>query len=160
MCIINKWCWFALFCWPFECKDELQLICIPLCNSAHFQGFIIDIDRSLIIRIDSLSNNKTEDHTSQKVPNLYFESNSNVQYECLFKTREQLDSKSWGAWLVAGFPSYVLKLPVPSERNDPFEIAHSLLNMHIISLKKLIFHYLLRWISKKSVKSIRKQKFW
>ena len=108
-------------------KDEHQLICIPLCGGAHFQRYIIDIDRSAIIHIDSLSNNKSENHTSQKIENLYFESNSSVRYECLFKVKKQFDSNSCGAWLVAGFASYVLNLPVPSERNDAFEIAYSLI---------------------------------
>ena len=48
-------------------KYEQQLICIPLGNGAHFQD-IIDIDR-----------NKTRNHTSQRIANLYFESNSNVR---------------------------------------------------------------------------------
>ena len=88
-------------------KDEQQLICISLCDGAHFQGYIIDIDRSVIIQIDLLSNNKPENHTSQKITNLYFESNSSVRYGCLFKTRKQFDLNSCGAWLVAGFASHV-----------------------------------------------------
>ena len=31
-------------------KDEQQLICIPLCDGAHFQGYIIEIDCSVIIQ--------------------------------------------------------------------------------------------------------------
>ena len=69
-------------------KDEQQLICIPLCDGTHFKGYITDIDRSVIIHIDSLSNNKPENHTSQKIANIYFESNSNVRYVCLFKKKE------------------------------------------------------------------------
>ena len=95
-------------------KDEL--ICIPPCVTGPFQGYIIDIDRSVIIHINSLSNNKPENHTSQKIANLYFESISNVRYECLLKTRKQLDSNSCGAWLVAGFVSYVLNLAVLESR--------------------------------------------
>ena len=56
-------------------KGEQKLFCIPLCDGAHFQGYIIDIGRSVIIDIDSLSNNKPESHISQKIANLYFESN-------------------------------------------------------------------------------------
>ena len=106
-------------------KDKQQLICIPLCDSAHFQGYIIDIDRSAIIHIDSLSNNKPKSNTSHKIENLYFESNSNVRYECLFKSRKQFDSNSCGAWLVAGFVSYILNLSLPSERNDAFKIEYA-----------------------------------
>ena len=69
---------FPCFVDHLNTKDEQQLICIPLCDAALFQGYIIDIDLSIIIHIDSLSNNKPENHTSQKIANLYFESNSNV----------------------------------------------------------------------------------
>ena len=47
---------------------------------------------------------------------------------CVFsKKRKQFDSNSSGAWLVLGFASYLLNLPVPSERNDAFEIIYSLI---------------------------------
>ena len=107
-------------------KDQQQLICIVLCDDAHFQGYITDIDRSVIIHIDSLSNNKPENHTFRKIVIIYFESSSNIWYQYLFKARKQFDSNSSGSWLVAEFTSYVLNLPVPSERSDPFEIAYSL----------------------------------
>ena len=45
-------------------NDGKQLLCIPLCDGAHFYGYIVDINRYKIIHIDSLSSNNSNNRTS------------------------------------------------------------------------------------------------
>ena len=97
-------------------NDGKQLLCIPLCDGVHFQGYIVDINHNKIIHIDSLSCNNSNNRTSKKIANSLFESGTNVQYESLFATRRQFDSDSCGIWLVAGITSFVLNLPIPSQK--------------------------------------------
>ena len=107
-------------------NDGKQLLCIPLCDGVHFHGYIVDINCYKIIHIDSLSSNNSNNRTSQKIAQNLFESETNVQYESLFPTRRQFDSNSCGVWLVAGIASSVLNLPIPSQKQEAFEIAYSL----------------------------------
>ena len=107
-------------------NDGKQLLCIPLCDGVHFQDYIVDINRYKIIHIDSLSGNNSNNQTSQKIAQNLFESETNVQYESLFSIRREFDSNSCGVWLVAGIASSVLNLPIPSQKQEAFEIAYSL----------------------------------
>ena len=107
-------------------NDGKQLLCIRLCDGVHFQGYIVDINCYKIIHIDSLSSKNSNNCTSQKIAQSLFESETNVQYESLFPTRRQFHSNSCGVWLVAGIASSVLNLPIPSQKQEAFEIAYSL----------------------------------
>ena len=107
-------------------NDGKQLLCIPLCDDVHFQDCIADINHNKIIHIDSLSCNNSNNRTSKKIAKSLFESGTNVQYESLFATRRQFDSNICGIWLVAGIASYVLNLTIPSQKQEAFEIAYSL----------------------------------
>ena len=50
----------------------------------------------------------------------------------LFAIRRQFDSNSCCIWLVAGIASYVLNLPIPSQKQEGFEIAYSLVkHVHV-----------------------------
>ena len=111
---------------PLYANDWKQLLCIPLCDGVHFQGYIVDINRYKIIHIDSLLSNNSNNRTSQKIAQNLFESETNVQYECLFPTRRQFDSNSCGVWLVAGIASSVLNLPIPLQKQEATEVAYSL----------------------------------
>ena len=106
--------------------SDSRIFCIPLCDGIHFQGYIVDIDQNKIIHVDSLSTNNPNNQTSLKIANVFFKSNS-VQYESLFITRRQFDSNSCGVWLVSGVASLVLNLPIPSTKQEAFEIAYSLI---------------------------------
>ena len=107
-------------------NDGKQLLCILLCDGVHFQGYIVDINRYKVIHIDLLSSNNSNNGTSQKIAQNLLESETNIQYESLFPTRRQFDSNSCGVWLVAGIASSVLNLPIPSQKQEAFEIAYSL----------------------------------
>ena len=90
---------FLYFADHLNTKDEQQ----PLCDGAHFQEYMINTDQSVIIHIDSLWNNKPENHTSQKIANLYFESNSKHLVQISFQNKEivwfqQLQSMA-GGWV-------------------------------------------------------------
>ena len=102
-----------------------QLLCIPFCDGAHFQGYIVDINHNKIIHIDSLFWNNSNNRTSKKIAKSLFESGTNVQYDSLFATRRQFDSNSCGIWLVPGIASYVLNLPIPSQKQEASEIPYS-----------------------------------
>ena len=102
-------------------NDQKQLLCIPLYDGVHFQGYIIDINHNKIIHIDSLCCNNLNNRTSKKIAKSLFESETNVQCESLFATRRQFDSNSCGIWIVAGIASYVLNLPIPSQKQKAFE---------------------------------------
>ena len=69
-------------------NDRKQLLCIPLCDGIHCQGYIVDLNNNKIIHIDSsLFCNNLNNRTSKKIAKSLFESGTNVQYESLFATR-------------------------------------------------------------------------
>ena len=107
-------------------NDGKQLLYIPLCDGVHFQGYLVDINHDKIIHIDLLSYNNSNNRTSKKIAKSLFESGTNVQYESLFATKRQFNSNSSGSWLVAGIASYLLNIPIPSQKQEGFEIAYSL----------------------------------
>ena len=116
-----------------EAQWRKQLVSIPLCDGVHFQGYIVDINHNKIIHIDSLSSNNSNNGTSKKIAKSLFESGRNGQCESLFATRRQVDSKSCGIWLVAGIAGYELNLPIPSQKQEPFEIAYSLVAYRLVN---------------------------
>ena len=73
-----------------------------------------------------LSCNNSNNRPSEKIAKSLFESGTNVQYESLFAARRQFNSNSCGIWLVARIASYVLNLPIPSQKQKTLEIAYSL----------------------------------
>ena len=108
-------------------RPEKQSVCvIPLCDGAHFQGYVADIKNKTIIHVDSLSNRPPENSTSLKIANILFDV-EHIKYSSLFESRRQFDSSSCGTWLSAGIASYILNLPLPTKRSEAFEIAYGLL---------------------------------
>ena len=59
-------------------NDGKQLLCIPLCDDVHFQGYLVDINHNKMIHIDSLSCNNSNNRTSKKIATSLFESRRNV----------------------------------------------------------------------------------
>ena len=138
-------------------NDGKQLLCIPLYDGVHFQGYIVDINHNKIIHIDLLSCNNLNNCTSKKIEKSLFESGANAQCEFLYATRRQFDSNRHGIWLVAGIVRDVLNLPIPSQKQEAFENAYSLVeHLHMITsmlynLKQSFYPFL---ILKKSLKNI------
>ena len=50
-----------------------------------------------------------------------------VLYESYFTERKQFDANSCGIWLTAAITSFILQLPVVTDRNHAFDISYSLL---------------------------------
>ena len=50
-----------------------------------------------------------------------------VLYESYFTERKQFDANSCGIWLTAAITSFILQLPVVTDRNHAFDICYSLL---------------------------------
>ena len=50
-----------------------------------------------------------------------------VLYESYFTERKQFDANSCGIWLTAAITSFMLQLPVVTDRNHAFDISYSLL---------------------------------
>ena len=95
-------------------------------DGVHFQGYVVDVRKKIIVHFDSLRNKSSRNATSKAISRTLFD-NENINFESFFKERVQFDSNSCGVWLVAGITSYIHALPFPSDRDDAFEIAYSAL---------------------------------
>ena len=116
---------FGKYLKPSQIQNK-DILCIPLCDGIHFQGYIINIKDKKIIPVDSLRWKTAEISTAKKIVDLFFK-DGGVSYESLFRSRKQFDSNSCGAWLIAGMCSYVTELPELIDRKDAFDICYSLL---------------------------------
>ena len=101
-----------------------NFLSIPLCDGAHFQGYVVDVCNKTIVDVQSLRNNNSKNATSKAVATTLFD-DENIKFKCYFKRRVQFDSNSCGVWLVAGIACYVHALPLPSVLDDAFDIAYS-----------------------------------
>ena len=104
---------------------EKNILCIPLCDGVHFQGYVVDVLKKEIIHIDSLrpANGKK---TILDIIGKVLSEQKKVRFKSYFTARVQFDSNSCGVWLIAAMAAYVHSLPKPSVRNDAFDIAFSL----------------------------------
>ena len=102
--------------------EKKNVICIPLCDGVHFQGYIVNVKELRIIHIDSLRWDHPKKPTSLQIAKILFE-NSNPTFESLFSERKQFDANSCGVWLVGGMSSYLINLPKISDRYNAFDIA-------------------------------------
>ena len=92
-----------------------------------------------IIHINSLRCDQPKNPTSIQIVKKFFE-NSQPTFESLFLERKQFDTKSCGAWLVAGTSSYLINLSEISDRLTAFNIAYNLLvQMPIIQRVESLF---------------------
>ena len=103
---------------------EKNILCIPLCDGMHFQGYVADVLKKEIIHIDSIRPANAKNPISDIVAKVIFEQKK-VRFKSYFTTRVQFDSNSCGLWLIAAMAPYVHSLPKPSVRNDTFDIAFS-----------------------------------
>ena len=74
---------------------------------------------------------KFQNPTAIELGKIFFpDSEKDIKFLSVFKERVQFDSSSCGIWLVAAFCSFVLGLPLPSEKREAFEIAINLIEHH------------------------------
>ena len=66
--------------------EKKNVICIPLCDGVHFQGYIVNIKEHKIIHIDSLRWDQPKNPTSLQVAKILFES-SKQTFESLFSKK-------------------------------------------------------------------------
>ena len=114
--------------------EKKNVICIPLCDGVHFQGYIVNIKEHKIIHIDSLPWDQPKNPTSLQIAKILLETSKPI-FESLFSERKQFDANSCGIWLVAGMPSYLINLPEISRRYNAFDIAYNLLYLNPIIQK-------------------------
>ena len=116
---------------PYISKDfkkshicEKNILCIPLCDDVHFQGYVVDILKKEIIHIiDSLRPANGKNPILDIIGEVLSDQKEVKWY---FTKRVQFDSNSCGEWLVAVMAAYVRNPPKPSVRNYAFDIAFSL----------------------------------
>ena len=104
---------------------EKNILCIPLCDGVHFQGYVVDVLKKEIIHIVSLRPANGKSLVSDIITKVLFEPKE-VRFKSHFTTRLQFDSNSCGVWLIAAMAADVHSLPKPSVRSDAFDIAFSL----------------------------------
>ena len=104
---------------------EKNILCIPLCDGVHFQGYVVDVLKKEIIHIDSLRPANGKNPVSAIIARVLFKQKE-VRFKSYFMTRVQFDSSSYGLWLIAAMAAYVHSLPKSSVRNDAFDIPFSL----------------------------------
>ena len=80
--------------------DDLEMIVLPVCDNAHFNGYIVDIKRKRIMFMDSLYPriNARMRSIIQKLRETYFHG---VHENCItctsfVRTKVQFDGFSWG----------------------------------------------------------------
>ena len=102
-----------------------DFLCIPLCDGTHFQGYVNSKEKR-IIHFDSLHPNSAKNPTSEEIATILF-GKVGVLYGSYFTKRKQFDADSCGVWLTAAITSFILQLPVVTDRNHAFGICYSLL---------------------------------
>ena len=97
-----------------ELGDDLEMVVLPICDNAHFNGYIVDIKRKTIMFIDSLYPRIKARMRAiiQKLRETYF---PGVDENCItctsfVRTKVQFDVSSCGAWLVVGIVAYLLEI--------------------------------------------------
>ena len=101
------------FYWKYigkkELGDDLEMVVLPICDNAHFNGYIVDIKRKTIMFIDSL------------YPRIKAGKTSIIQKLCIFLVLMKIvlrtlhffapfDGSSCGAWLVVGIVANLLEI--------------------------------------------------
>ena len=114
--------------------EKKNVICIPLCDGVHFQGYIVNIKEHKIIHIDSLRWDQPENPASLEIAKIVFK-NSKPTSEFFFSERNQFDANSCGVWLVAGMSSHLLNLPETSDRYNAFDITYNSLEQNPVIQK-------------------------
>ena len=104
---------------------EKNILCIPLCDILHIQGYVVDNLKKEKIHIDSLRPANGKYPVSAIIARVLFKQKE-VRFKSYFMTRVQFDSNSYVLWLIAAMAAYVHSLPKSSVRNDAFDIAISL----------------------------------
>ena len=89
-------------------SSDINLVCLPLCDGAHFQGYIVNKLTQTIVHVDSIKPNAARNPTSVKIAKKFFESEEFVTFKSLYSERVQFDSNTCGIWLIAGMSSYIL----------------------------------------------------
>ena len=108
-------------------KDK-DILCLPVCNGVHFQGYVVNTKEWKIIYDDSLQWSTTNNPTSKCIAQILLLDECKIKFELLFTKRKQLDENSCGAWLAAGICSHILNLPPElTDREHAFDICYSLL---------------------------------
>ena len=91
-----------------------------------FQGYVVNSKEKRIISFYSLRPNSAKNPTSEEIATILF-GKVDVLYESYFTERKQFDANSCGIWLTAAITSFILQLPVVTDRNHAFDICYSLL---------------------------------
>ena len=136
---------------------NVKKIVIPLCNSSHFHGYIVDLVDKKIIHVDSkyLRITATKRSVIDYLKEKYFPDESDdITVESWYKEQYQFDSHTCGAWLILGMVGYILgveaALPtfhmstafalvmVLIKENSPSEIAIKSIKVSIYQISLLV----------------------
>ena len=104
-----------------------DIVMIPFCNEVHFTGYIIDVKNRHITLVDSFSWKDGKTKIALRLGEILF-GGVNVAFSCFYKSKQQFDSNSCGAWLVAGMSAYLKGLTEVNDQNHAFEICNALLD--------------------------------
>ena len=113
--------------------EKKSLICIPLCDGVHFQGYIVNIKEQKIVHIDSLRWDQTKIQPLFKLQKYCLKIQSQVLNS--FFRKENSLTLTTSVWLLAGMSSYLINLPEFSDRYNAFDIAYNLLERNPIIQK-------------------------
>ena len=121
--------YFASYVRKEKVKDTVNILSIPLCDGAHFNGYVVDLEKKEIVYIDSIYNGETT--IANILSDKLFATPSDVKYSSYFQNSVQFDSNSCGAWLIAGLTCYLLGIPgnvASLTRKNVFNVVYLLLN--------------------------------
>ena len=105
-------------------KDK-DILCLPLCDGVHFQGYVVNTEERKIIHVDSLRWTTPNNPTSKCIAQILFPGECKITFESLVMEGKQLDANRCGVWLVAGICFHVLNLV--TDKEHAFDICYSLL---------------------------------
>ena len=108
--------------------ENKNFLCIPLCNSVRFQGYVVDVCNKTIVHVDSLQNNNIKKATSKTIATTLFDDdNIKTRTSNLILNKESSLNPTAVVLACCQYCFFCPSLPLPSGLDDAFDIAYSLL---------------------------------
>ena len=108
-----------------------RILVIPLCDGNHFNGYVVNLEKNEVVKIDSMNPTADETPIYKVLRNELFELTDEVCYFSYFPSKVQFDSASCSIWLVMGIVCYLMEIPSYSHSltlENAYNVVYTLLN--------------------------------
>ena len=108
-------------------NPDIEMVVVPLCDNYHFNGYVIDRKRKMIVHVDSMFHRLSGRRSvGSFLAKTFLPDEENVQFLSFYPKCIQKDAHSCGAWLVLGLVVTLFGIP-KANRSFTLEMAFSLL---------------------------------